>query len=184
MPPELKNAREFDELVRGLEMIDAIEDATFLYWYVRPSSRYPTLEFRVCDVCLTPEETTVLAALVRSLTWSCAREASVARPMSTPRPELLEAAVWRAGRYGLGANLISPLTLTPRPAHEVVRELMAFVRDGLEAHDEREEVEAMMEEILGRGNGAHRQRKVWKATDGDGSAVVDYVLDKTASTDT
>ena len=35
-------------------MIDAIEDATFLYWYVRPSSRYPTLEFRVCDVCLTP----------------------------------------------------------------------------------------------------------------------------------
>jgi len=181
MPPELRNAREFDELVRGLEMIDAIEDATFLYWYVRPSSRYPTLEFRVCDVCLTPEETTVLAALVRSLTWSCAREASVARPMSTPRPELLEAAVWRAGRYGLGSKLISPLTLTPRPAHEVVGELMAFVRDGLDAHGEREEVEAMVEEILGWGNGAHRQRKVWKAAEGDGAAVVDYVLGKTAS---
>ena len=161
MPPELRNAREFDELVRGLEMIDAIEDATFLYWYVRPSSRYPTLEFRVCDVCLTPEETTVLAALVRSLTWSCAREASVARPISAPRPEVLEAAIWRAGRYGLGSNLISPLTLTPRPAHEVVGELMAFVRDGLDAHGDRDEVEALVEEILGSGNGAHRQRKVW-----------------------
>ena len=46
---------------------------------------------------------------------------------------------------------------------------MAFVRDGLEAHDEREEVEAMVEQILGWGNGAHRQRKVWKEADGDGA---------------
>ena len=41
----------------------------------------------------------------------------------------------------------------------------------------------MVEEILGWGNGAHRQRKVWKKSGGDGVAAVDYVLGKTASSD-
>ena len=63
------------------QAIDAIEDATFLYWYVRPSVRYPTLEFRVCDVCLDVEETVAIAGLVRALAWTTAQEAATAGPV-------------------------------------------------------------------------------------------------------
>lgn len=175
MPPKLANAAEFDEIVNGLLLIDAIEDATFLYWYVRPSTRYPTLEFRVCDVCLDVDETIALAGLIRALTWTCAREAKAGRPSSTPRQEIMEAAMWRAGRYGLESSLISPYTLTPRPAEAVTDELLAFVRDALDEHGDTEEVVALVHQIVERGNGAQRQRAAY-ARDGDLRDVIHAVL--------
>ena len=86
MPPELADRQEYDELVDDSTTVDAIEDATFLYWYVRPSARYPTLEFRVCDVCLDVDDAVALAGLVRALAWTCAVQHSRAGPRPTCGP--------------------------------------------------------------------------------------------------
>ena len=83
--------------------------------------------------------------------------------------------MWRAGRYGLEERLISPVTLTPRPAAEVVGELMGFVRDGLAIHGDAELVEDVVDRMLAKGNGAQRQRAAHERHH-DLRDVVDEVL--------
>ena len=157
MPPRLSSYAEFQELVSQLQAIEAIEDPTFLYWYVRPSIRFPTLEFRSCDVCLEVEDTVAIAGLIRALAWTCARQALDGRADEGPRREVFEAAMWRAARYGLGDTLVSPTDMAARPAADVVDELLDHLRDGLEVHGDWHEVRQLVAVILRRGNGATRQ---------------------------
>jgi carboxylate-amine ligase len=161
MPPRLRSYSEFQELVAQLQAIEAIEDPTFIYWYVRPSIRYPTLEFRSCDACLEVDHSLAIAGLVRALAWTCAHQALDGEPDGGPRREVLKAAMWRAGRYGLSADLVSPSAMETRPAAEVVGELLDHVKDGLEAHGDWDEVNELVGCILRRGNGASRQRAAY-----------------------
>jgi carboxylate-amine ligase len=157
MPPRLGSAADFDTLVKELQALDAIEDATFVYWYVRPSVRFPTLEFRACDVCPTVDDAVVVAGLIRALAWTCAREELDGGPFEDPKQELLEAAMWRAARYGLEGTLVSPVAGSPRPAADVLDELLAYLRTGLEAHGDWCEVSDSVGRIVRGGNGAKRQ---------------------------
>ena len=181
MPPDISSRAEFDRLVGDLEAIDAIEDATFLYWYVRPSIRYPTLEFRICDVCLHVDDTMALAGLIRALAWTTAREVREERPAALPAREVMDAATWRAGRYGLDDCLVSPVDLRLRPAAEVVSELLDHVREGLEAHGDWDDVQAWIARILRDGNGASRQREAL-ARRGDTRDVLAHIASETVPT--
>jgi carboxylate-amine ligase len=181
MPPALASAAAYDDLVAQLQSVEAIEDPTFLYWYVRPSGRYPTLEFRACDVCLDVEDAVTVAGLVRALAWTSMREAVDGRPSTCPPIEVLDAAMWRAARYGVDATLVSPTRLATRPAVEVVAELLAHVADGLDEHGDRDDVAGGVEAILRRGNGAARQRATLQLR-GDRRDVITDALAVTAAT--
>ncbi|MGI9023169.1 MAG: carboxylate-amine ligase [Acidimicrobiales bacterium] len=178
MPPWLASAAEFRDLVDQLQDIEAIEDPTFLYWYVRPSIRWPTLEFRACDVCLAVDDTVAVAGLVRALAWTCAREAADGAPRRSPRTQVMEAAMWRAARYGLGGRLVSPSAMAARPSADVVGELMAYLREGLEFHGDWFEVSNLVAAILASGDGASRQRAAFARHD-DPRDVVSYAMDAT-----
>lgn len=180
MPPHLDSAADFDGLVDALRSIDAIEDATFIYWYVRPSIRWPTLEFRACDVCPTVDEAVAVAGLCRALAWTCMDEVRQGQPRNHERQELLEAAMWRAGRYGLESTLVSPTAGATRPAAAVVDELLAHLRPGLEAHGDWPEVSAAVAGIVSRGNGATQQRAAF-ARRRDPDDVVEWALAATSS---
>ncbi len=178
MPPRLRSYTEFQELVAQLQAIEAIEDPTFIYWYVRPSIRFPTLEFRACDACLEVDHTVAVAGLVRALAWTCARQALDGRDDGAPRREVMQAAMWRAARYGLTAELVSPSAMAIRPAAEVVDELLGHVREGLEAHGDWEQVRELVAGILRHGNGASRQLAAF-ARRRDTHDVLDEVVDAT-----
>ena len=79
-PPVLGTRAHYDDLVDELLSIGAIDEPASLYWYVRPSVRYPTIELRICDVPLRVEDTVTLAGLVRALVWTARREALDVRP--------------------------------------------------------------------------------------------------------
>ncbi|HEX3539352.1 MAG TPA: glutamate--cysteine ligase [Acidimicrobiales bacterium] len=172
MPPPLTTRAEFDELVQQLEAIDAVEDSTFLYWYVRPSARFPTLEFRPGDVCLTIDDAVALAGLVRALAWTALGESDDVPPSGA----VLDAAMWRASRYGLAGSLVSPRGLAVRPAVEVVGELLDHVGAGLEAHGDTAEVSELVGAIMARGNGAQVQRDAAAS----GAGVVARLLQETS----
>ncbi|MEA2702398.1 MAG: glutamate---cysteine ligase / carboxylate-amine ligase [Actinomycetota bacterium] len=180
MPPQLPSAAEFDRMVARLQSIEAIEDPTFLYWYVRPSARFPTLEFRASDVCLRVEDAVTLAGLIRALAWTCMRDAVEGRIDASPPLEELDAAMWRAARYGLGSTLVSPSAPTVRPASEVAAEMLAYLAEGLEEHGDGVTVGAGVEAILRRGNGASFQREVRTRRD-DPRDVVAAALAATAA---
>jgi glutamate---cysteine ligase / carboxylate-amine ligase len=164
IPPLLEDRRDYEQLIHTLESIDAIEDPTYLYWQVRPSERFPTLEFRVLDVCIDVDHAVALAGLVRALAWTALREVPALGRSGLPHTEVIDSAMWRAARYGLDGLLVSPATLTVRPAAAVVDELLAHVAEGLEVHGDRERVVELVGEIVEHGNGAQRQRRAFQRT--------------------
>jgi carboxylate-amine ligase len=163
MPPELGSRTQYEALVAQLVSAGAIADSTHLYWYARPSARFPTLEFRVCDVGLGVDDALAVAGLIRGLAWVCAADAIVGSPKPAANPSLLDAAVWRAARFGLTDRLIHPLTAEPEPAAVVVQALLDIARPGLEAHDDWAEISDLVARILTDGTGADRQRAAFEA---------------------
>ena len=178
-PQIFRDHREYERLVGTLVAAEAITDGSKIYWDLRPSSRFSTLEFRVTDVCLTIDEAVMIAGLVQALARTCYAEA--ARDAEAPeyaRPELLRAAQWRAARYGLDADLIDVPALRSRPAPEVIASFLAYLRPALEEHAAWDEVTTLVSETLARGNGASRQRAAYVARDSH-EGVVDFVIDET-----
>ena len=171
VPPDLEDREAYDEVVDELRAGGAIEDATHLYWYLRPSDRWPTLEFRAMDVALDIDTAVAIAGLARALvrTEIDAAGRGVAAIESTS--EMVGAALWRAARYGLHEQLVSPGAGEPRPAAAVVGELLDVVGDALDEAGDRAEVNALVAGILERGNGADRQRGA-VAADGGLEGVV------------
>jgi glutamate---cysteine ligase / carboxylate-amine ligase len=148
----------YDQMVRALLATGAVVDRGNLYFDARPSERYRTVEIRVADVCLDPEDTVLLAGLARALVDTAAREWRDAVP-DVPTPvALLRTAHWRAAREGVGGLLQHPLSHLPVPAPEALRALLAHGRDALERSGDRSEVEARLDQVIARGSGARAQR--------------------------
>jgi carboxylate-amine ligase len=145
-------------LVDRLTAAGVIDDASHLYWDVRPSVRYPTLEFRVADVCTDIDDAVLHAALVRSLCRVLARRAQAGEPPFAVRSEVLRAARWRAARHGLRERLLDVRTGTLIGAGDAVRRLLEELRDDLDDHGEWDDVQVLAERLVGRGTSAQHQR--------------------------
>jgi carboxylate-amine ligase len=178
-PQVLASRAEYDELVAALVAIGLIEDGSKIYWDVRPSSRFETLEFRVADVCTTIDEAVMVAGLCRALVRECAARERRGEPYAHERPELLRAAQWYAARHGLDGELVDVPGRRAVPAEGQVAALLAFVRPALEDSGDRDEVEAAVRTVLERGNGARRQREAF-ARAGRLEDVVDQLVSETA----
>ena len=177
-PQVFASRAEYDRLAESLVNTGSISDASKIYWDVRPSARYETLEFRVTDVCLSVDEAVMTAGLARALARTCAAEAIRNAEFQHARPELLRAAKWRAARFGLDADLIDTQEARAIPARELVEKLLAYLRPSLEEHDEWDEISALVHEVLDRGTGAARQRQAF-ATNERLEDVVDFVVAET-----
>ncbi|HYN25234.1 MAG TPA: YbdK family carboxylate-amine ligase, partial [Pyrinomonadaceae bacterium] len=177
-PQVFASRADYDRLIAELVATKSISDATKIYWDVRPSARFETIEFRVTDVCLTVSEAVMIAGLSRALARTCAGEALRGDEFPYIRPEILRAAKWRAARFGLEEELVDVREARAIAARELVEEFLAYLRPSLEEYDEWEEVEAHVHEVLDRGTGAARQRQEY-ARNGRFEAVVDFIVAET-----
>lgn len=179
-PPIIfESLAEYNALVQALVQTGSVDDATKIYWDVRLSERFETIEFRVTDVCMRVDEAVMIAGLVRALVRTCYEQALQDKPFPRSRPELIRAAHWRAARYGLAAELIDLETERAVPAHELIEKLLVFVRPALEAQGEWDEVSSLVSETLHNGNGATRQRQAYQQA-GRLEDVVDLMVAETA----
>jgi carboxylate-amine ligase len=160
--------RVIDALLRS----GAILDEGMVYFDARLSSRYPTVEVRVADVCLDPGDAALQAALVRALADTT--DTSI----DPPRTEVLRAASWRAARSGLTGDLVDPVSGKPVPAAEAVATLVDHVRPALAANGDLDWVGQQVATVLGRGNGAIQQMG-WRAEGADDDEVVRRAVDRT-----
>jgi carboxylate-amine ligase len=179
-PHFFRGRRDYDDLVETLVATGAITDATRLYWDIRPSARFPTLEFRVSDVCLRVSETVALAGLVRGLVAAAADEAATGAPAVEPRPEVLEAAIWRAARYGMDDELVDPAAGRALPAVDFVGRALEFAGDALRAAGDWDLVTAAIEQLIEDGTGAQRQRAAF-ARRHHFDDVIQLIADETAA---
>lgn len=176
-PPLVDTAAEYEDAVRSLVDTGAISDPGMIYFDVRPSARYPTLEIRVADACPLLDDVVLIAALARSLVCTAASTKPDGPPPAYP---LNRAATWRAARSGLDDELVHPLTWRAVPAAEAVEALLSHVRPDLEERGEWATVRALATALLGRGTSARRQRAAL-AAGGDLQGVVASVVAETTS---
>jgi carboxylate-amine ligase len=176
MPEPLGSRAGYDGLVSALQAVEALPDATFLYWDVRPSARYETLEFRAADACLTVDDAVMVAGLWRAIARTAAEEAQAGVVPATRRGELIDAARWRAARYGMEGTLVDLSEGRTAPAGAVVDRMMAHLRPALEAAGDWGEVSALVERTMAGGNGAVRQRAAF-ARRGELADVLALLLD-------
>ncbi|AGA29743.1 carboxylate-amine ligase [Singulisphaera acidiphila] len=178
-PHVLASRTEYDDLVSALVETGSISDGSKIYWDIRPSSHFETLEFRVTDVCASIDEAVMVAGLCRALARTCYAQAERGLPIEHARPELLRAAKWRASRYGLDGELIDIDARLAVPAAQLIEKFLEFLRPTLEEAGEWDEIDTLVRETLKRGTGAKRQRDVF-AQHGRFEDVVDFLIDETA----
>ncbi|MGH7029224.1 MAG: carboxylate-amine ligase [Stellaceae bacterium] len=185
MPERFDSWGEYRRHVDILVGAGLIGDATKLWWDLRPSERFPTIELRITDSCTTLDDALAIAALFRCLLrmlWRLKRENQRWRLYARM---LLDENRWRAQRYGTDRGLVDFGRGAVVPYADLLEEILALVD-----HDARHfgclaEV-AHAREILVRGTSAHRQLAVYAealaagATRRDAlSAVVDWLIEET-----
>jgi glutamate---cysteine ligase / carboxylate-amine ligase len=171
-PPFFRSTDDYDAAVQMLMDTGAALDEGMIYWDVRPSAHFPTVEVRVADVPATVAETVLLATLIRALVMTalwCDQRGD--RPPRVPAAAL-RAAYWVAAHDGLDGQMID-MTTGPRPVptRRMLTGLVEHVRPALEALGEYSHVVAELNRIAAHGNGAMRQIEAWRRR-GDVSDVI------------
>jgi glutamate---cysteine ligase / carboxylate-amine ligase len=162
-----------------------IEDASKLWWDLRPSARFPTLEMRITDSCTALEDTLSIAALFRCLThmlWRLKRENQRWRLYARM---LIDENRWRAQRYGSDQGLVDFGKGVIVPYADLLDEILALIEPDARHFGCIDEV-MQAREILARGTSAHRQLAIFDRALADGAsrgdalaAVVDWLIAET-----
>ncbi len=173
--PFWRSDEHYEALVDGLIQSGVILDTGMLYWYARPSARFPTLELRACDVLPTVDGTLLVAALARALVGTALADlAGDVAAVDVPT-EMLRAAHWRAARDGLAGDGVDVLSGRPKPAAELVRALVSRVRPALDRAGDTAVVLELLARLDADGGPAQRQRLL-HARRGDLRDVVDALV--------
>ncbi|WP_307075676.1 glutamate--cysteine ligase [Arthrobacter pascens] len=150
------SAQAYHALVADLAGTGVVNSPDF---DARLSANHPTVEVRVADVCLESRDAVLVAALVRALADTAAREwESGLQPDRVPATILRQGA-WRASRSGVHAELLHPVTHRPATAGTVVATFLEHVRDSLDDAGDTGYVEESLVRILRQGTGSTRQRQ-------------------------
>ena len=163
-----------------------IVDTSRIWWDLRPSARYPTLETRVMDCCTTLEDAIRLAALNQCLMRALYRLRRSNQRWRAYPMLLVGENRWRAMRYSFDSGLLDLGRQQIMPFAELLEELIELVRPDAEALHCVDEIEGLRR-ILERGTSAHRQLAVYDQARQGGAgepaalrAVVDWLVAETA----
>ncbi len=178
IPPRFTTWEEYEAMDETMVRTNCIPDGSKIWYDVRPNHRYPTLEFRICDVCTKVDEAVCIAAIFQAIIaklWKLRRDNMTFRVYPA---ELLEENKWRAVRYGLDGKLIDLGKQKELPVRELIHEMIDwFLRDVIDELGTRKEIEYAYK-ILEGGSSADRQLKTF-AQGGTTRAVVEQLVRET-----
>ncbi|MEZ4862886.1 MAG: carboxylate-amine ligase [Caldilineaceae bacterium] len=177
IPDICRTVADYDNLVGTLANVGVIPDASKIWWDVRPHHKYPTLEFRICDICTRVDEAIAIAAIFQALVlwlWKLRRKNLTFRVY---RRDLIEENRWRASRYGLDGKMIDFGKAEEAPTRDLVRELVALIAEEIDELGTRLYLQPV-ERMLRQGSSADRQLQVYDQS-GDLRAVVDHLIQET-----
>lgn len=185
LPEHFDGWAEFERNVGVLVGAGIFEDATKVWWDIRPSARYPTLEMRIPDICTNVEDGVSIAAIYLSLLAMLFRKRKNNQRWRTYSNFLISENVWRAQRYGISEPLMDFGRGELVPMDVLVEELITLLAEDAAALDCVAEVEHMRE-IMKNGTSADKQLDVYEkavvANRDEASAlnrVVDFLIEET-----
>src|SRR5580658_7604002 len=107
LPERFRGNGDYDEYVAAMMRSGAIKDASHLWWAIRPSLKYPTLELRAPDCCTRLDDAIALSALYRVLARHLYVDTEHNAGLSVVDRSIAVENKWRAQRYGVGGTFAS-----------------------------------------------------------------------------
>ena len=185
MPGRLSGWDEYQRTVGVLVNAGVIEDATKIWWDVRPSHRFPTLEMRIADVCSRLDDAVSIAALYVCLCRMLYRLRHTNQSWRMYPVFLLGENRWRAQRYGVQGTLFDFGKGTLVPFRDLLGEIQALIAEDAAALECEAEV-AHASRIVADGTSADRQVATYERLLASGlsredalKGVVDLLIDET-----
>ncbi len=186
LPEKFQSYAEYERHVEIMINAGVIEDSTKIWWDLRPSARFPTLETRIMDVCTRVDDAVALAAMLVCIMRMLYRLRLANQRWRTYTPMLVRENRWRAMRYSFDEGLIDFAKGEIVPFDELLDEILDLTYEDARALGCEAEV-ASVRDILSRGTSAHRQLKAHELSTAAGSsreealvAVVDTLVADTA----
>ncbi|MCB1368204.1 MAG: carboxylate-amine ligase [Rhodobacteraceae bacterium] len=179
LPPVFGSWPEYERSVGIIVDSGAIEDSSKIWWDVRPSSRFPTLESRICDVSPRLEDTLMIAALTQCIMRMLWRLRTNNQRWRIYDRFLIGENRWRAQRYGMEDGLIDFGAGAVKPFGELMQELLDLIAEDAHALGCEAEV-ARVHDVIRDGASSSRQRNVHARTleaGGDRPAALRAVVD-------
>ena len=185
LPDQFESYAEYQRLVANMVSAGLIEDATKLWWDVRPSARFPTLELRMTDVCTRLDDSLTIAAMFTCMLSMLTRLRKNNQRWRVYPRSLVNENRWLAQRHGPTQGLVDFGKGAVTPFAELLEELIELMAEDAERLGCVAEM-AHAREILKRGTSAQRQLRVYKeAMDGGAGkaealrAVVAMLIEET-----
>jgi glutamate---cysteine ligase / carboxylate-amine ligase len=187
LPELFADEAEYRRYVDSLVASGAVPDETHIWWAVRPSAKFPTLELRIADSCTSARDAIAIAALYRCIVRHLVSEPALNRDIGPVERALAVENKWIAQRHGIRGAFIDPASRGLRPVPEIVEDAMEMVAGDARALGCEAEI-ASLRDIIAGGTSACRQiarydeAKARGLTDAAALAdVVDWLAQTTAS---
>ena len=163
-PPRFRDYADYAEVVGQLEKTGCIADYTHIWWDIRLHPRFGTVEIRVCDAVSRVEDAVALAAYCQALVKLYSERHDAGEEIPSYHRILTSENKWLAARYGLEAPVMDLATGRRNrvPVAQLVRRTLKEIEPHARELGSDGELEGIRE-ILARGNGSDRQRRVWNA---------------------
>ncbi|MCH7830091.1 MAG: carboxylate-amine ligase [Proteobacteria bacterium] len=172
LPERFASYAEYQRHIRILVDAGIIEDSTRIWWDLRPSGRFPTLETRIMDVCTRLDDSIALTALLVCIMRMLYRLRTRNQRWRIYTPMLIHENRWRAMRYSFDEGLIDFAKGRVVAFNELLEDILSLVAEDAEALGCEKEL-AGVRTILDRGTSAHRQLRDYAAAQASGASVED-----------
>lgn len=161
LPPLFGTAADYDHYVDTLVAAGAVPDASYLWWAIRPSKRYPTLELRIADCCTYLDDAVAIAALYRCLVRLVYRRPELNAGGTWATWAVADENKWRAQRYGIESGLIDEQERRVVPFPDTLNRILDLIADDATFFGCTATIEKVRR-ILSRGTSAHRQLAIYQ----------------------
>jgi glutamate---cysteine ligase / carboxylate-amine ligase len=179
IPSTFNSWTDFESFVNLLIKTNCIDNGKKIWWDLRPHPYFSTLEFRVCDMPTSLDDTIMLVALFQAIVAKLYKLRQNNMGFRLYDRALIMENKWRAARYGIDGLLVDYGKQAEIPMRKLALELLDFVDDVVDDLGSREAL-AHVHKVLERGTGADRQMDVYRQT-GDLNTVVDYLIAETVN---
>jgi len=170
LPERFASWAEYQRHINILMEAGLIEDSTKIWWDLRPSARFPTIETRIMDVCTRLDDTIALVSLLVCILRMLYRLRRRNQRWRIYTPMLIRENRWRAMRYSFDEGMIDLAKGAIVPFEQLMDEMLSLVIEDARALGCETEV-AHIHEILSRGTSAHRQLKDFELERANGASV-------------
>ena len=172
LPERFASWAEYQRHINILMQAGLIEDSTKIWWDLRPSAKFPTIETRIMDVCTRLDDTIALVSLLVCIVRMLYRLRRRNQRWRIYTPMLIRENRWRAMRYSFDEGMIDLAKGNVVPFEELMDEMLSLVSEDASVLGCEKEI-SHVRQILSRGTSAHRQLKDYELERANGASVED-----------